>query len=265
MQRDHDDATDDRLGRVQSLVRAFGVLDELSKADGLTLSEIARLAKLPRSTTHRLLTTMEALNFVAFDRDTNNWAIGMKAFTVGAAFAHARDLGKLGRPIMRGLMQELHHSVNIAVPEKQGMCYVGQVETSGVRQTAARPGACLPMHTTASGKVMMAHWSPPELDRFLARTELIARTERSITDLDQIRGELSNVRQRGFAIDDEEHAPGLRCVAAVVLDRYGAPRASLSISDVISRLKRESLDGIGQSLVLAARQMTSEIGTQLAA
>lgn len=256
---------DDRLGRVQSLVRAFALLDQLSKADGMTLSEIASLVKLPRSTAHRLLTTMEAMNFVSFDRNTNHWEVGLKAFTVGAAFAHARDLGKLGRPIMRGLMQEVHHSVNIAVPEQGGMCYVGQVEAVGVRPTLVRPGACLPMHTTAAGKVLMAHWEPAELDRFLLGAKLQANTERTIVRMEHLRAELTGIRERGFALDDEEHAQGMRCVAAVVLDRYGIPKASLSISDNTRRLPRDKMNGLGQTLVFAAGQITSEIASQLAA
>lgn len=83
----------DGLGCVQSLVRAFGVLDELSKTSGLTLTEVANRVRLPRSTTHRLLTTMQALKYVRFDRDTSHWLIGVQAFNVGAAFAEGERLG----------------------------------------------------------------------------------------------------------------------------------------------------------------------------
>jgi IclR family acetate operon transcriptional repressor len=97
-------------------VRAFGILDELAKSDNMTLSDLSRAVGLPRSTTHRLLTTMEALRYVAFDRRRNGWSIGVQAFTVGAVFAQTRDLGQLGRTIMRSLMSEVQHCVNIAVP-----------------------------------------------------------------------------------------------------------------------------------------------------
>lgn len=251
------------LGRVQSLVRAFALLDELAKSDGMNLSEISRKVKLPRSTVHRLLTTMEALRYVEFDRQTHLWAIGVQAFAVGAAFAQTRDLGQLGRPIMRSLMSEVHHPVNIAVQEGSGMCYVGQVAAQGITSTVVRPGACLPMHTTASGKVLMAHWQLSELDRFLEGRSFARRTRQSIVDPLALRDELALVRQRGYAIDDEEQADGLRCVAALVTDRYGMPKASLSISDGVSRLERARMDDVGPMLMLAARQMSSEIAAQL--
>jgi len=258
----HDDTADGSLGRVQSLVRAFGLLDELAKNDSMTLSELARAVGLPRSTTHRLLTTMEALRYVAFDRATNRWSVGVQAFTVGAVFAQTRDLGKLGRSIMRSLMSQVQHCVNIAVPQGQGVCYVGQVAEHGLHQTAARPGAVLPLHTTASGKVIMAHWSRQEFDRYVAFTALEGRTPRSIVDADRLREELTAIQARGYALDDEEHERGLRCVAALVYDRYGMPRGALSISDCSDKLTRPRLDDLGPSLVLAAQQMSREVAAQ---
>lgn len=257
------DRDEGMLGKVQSLVRAFGILDALAQSDGMPLSDIARLVGLPRSTAHRLLTTMEALRYVAFDRHRNLWSIGVQAFTVGAVFAQTRDLGKLGRPIMRSLLTEVQHCVNIAVPEGSGVCYVGQVAGHGFRQTAARPGAVLPLHTTASGKALMSHWSRGEFDRYLQRGALKARTARSIIDADKLRRELAVVLDRGYALDDEEHDNGLRCVAAIVQDRHGTPTGALSVSDRSSQLSRERLTQLGPTLMLAAEQMSSEIAAQL--
>jgi len=250
------------LGRVQSLVRAFGLLDELAKSDSMTLSDLARTVSLPRSTAHRLLTTMEALRYVAFDRTTNRWSVGVQAFTVGAVFAQTRDLGKLGRSIMRSLMAEVNHCVNIAVPEGRGICYVGQVAQNGFRPTAARPGAVLPLHTTASGKALMAHWTRQEFDDYVAHASLKGRTSRSIVDADRLRRELATIRDRGYAMDDEEYDAGLRCVAAMVHDRHGLPKGALSVSDRSSRLARTRLDELGPTLVMAAQQMSSEIAAQ---
>lgn len=263
LENDQEHGRDELLGRVQSLVRAFGVLDVLAKSDGMVLSEIARQVKLPRSTVHRLLTTMEALHHVEFNSQNNQWSIGVQAFAVGAAFAQTRDLGQLGRTIMRSLMNEVHHSVNIAVPGGGGMCYVGQVAAQGIKQKTIRPGACLPMHTTAVGKAMMAHWAPNELDAFLERKSLSRRTASSIVQPQALCDELDVIRERGYAFDWEEHEEGLRCVAAIVHDQYGTPKASLSISDAASRLNRDRMEAMGPTLVLAARQMSNDIGTQL--
>ena len=164
---------------------------------------------------------------------------------------------------MRSLMSEVHHSVNIAVPEEGGMCYVGQVAAEGITRSIVRPGSHLPMHTTASGKVLMAHWQRDELDRFLDRRFFARHTARSIVDQMALREELDIIRNRGYAFDNEEHADGLRCVAAIVLDRYGQPKASLSISDTVARLDRSRMEELGPTLVMAAGQMNREIASQL--
>lgn len=257
------DDSDQDLGRVKSLVRAFALLDELALNQGLCLSELTRRVNLPRSTVHRLLTTMEAMRYVEFNRSRHEWAIGLQAFTVGAAFAQSRDLGQLGRPIMRSLMNEIDHPINFALPGLGGVYYVAQEAAQGNNHPFIRTGARLPMHTTASGKVLMAHWREEELERFLDRRFFEKSTARSIVDPAALRDELRGIRNRGYAIDDEEHADGLRCVAAIVFDRHGLPKAALSISDSVARLNQSRIDEMGPTLIRTASQISLEITSQL--
>jgi IclR family transcriptional regulator, acetate operon repressor len=252
--------SDDRLGRVQSLVRAFGILDQLAKPNlGLTLTEIAKAVGLPRSTAHRLLTTMEALHYVEFDNPTQRWSVGIQAFAVGAAFAHTRDLEKLGRPIIRALMQEARDTVSISVPEDHAMAFVGQAEPVGLRSISTRTGARLPMHATACGKALLAARPEVELDSYLATANLVRRTPRSLTDRSALAAELKRVRERGYAVDDEEFTPGIRCVGAVVVDDEGVARAALSLSGPAARLRDDRLESLGSSLGQAASRLAQEI------
>jgi IclR family acetate operon transcriptional repressor len=254
---------DERLGRVQSLVRAFGVLDALCGSDGITLSDVARAVALPRSTTHRLLTTMEGLGYVRFDRSCSHWLIGMQAFKVGAAFVQTKDLGQLGQDIMRSLMVEVRHSVNISVRDKNAMCYLSQVKANVEKRVGPRPGACLPLYSTAAGKALMAGWTERELDRFLLQNRLYTRTQHTIADPDSLRRELRLVNERGYAIDDEEHELGLRCVAAMIVDKAGGPRGAISVSDTAIALKPDRLIELGPILALSARKLSSQIAHQL--
>ena len=255
-----------RLGRVQSLVRAFGMLDLLAANDeGLTLTEIANLVKLPRSTAHRLLTTMSSLQYVEFDPISNHWLVGVRAFTVGNAFAQTRDLVRLGRPIMRVLLIEARETVNMSVIDSGGVRIMAQLEPMRMGRTLARPGRHLPIHTTASGKAMLAYWNSGELNDFLDSAALAAHTSFSITKPSALVKQLTEIRERGFAVDDQEHTKGVRCVAAPIFDSNEAPRAALSISGPIERLTDKRLTKLGATLVLAARQMTVDIGGHLAA
>lgn len=260
------DADDDRMGRVQSLVRAFGLLDALVlQDDGLTLTDIARRVGLPRSTTHRLLTTMDALRYVEFDSATNRWMIGMQAFALGSSFVQTRDLGRLGKPIMRSLMLDANEAVNIAVPDQAGVRYVGHVRPVADHAARRASGDHLPMHTTASGKVLLAHWDAPQLDRFLCSNPLPRKTGGSIVEKDALVRQLEQIRVRGFAVDDQENALGTRCVAAPVFDHNRRVKASLSISGSVTRLCNARLESLGRSLTAAAKRMTDDLGGVLAA
>lgn len=264
MDMEHSDDT--RLGRVQSLVRAFGLLDVLAEHDdGLSLTAIARLVELPRSTAHRLLTTMEGLRYVEFDGASARWMIGVQAFVLGSAFVQVRDIGRLGRPIMQSLMLEANEVVSIAVSDAAGVRYVGQVRPVRERSDGGPGKQRLPMHTTASGKALLANWGPDELDSFLGRQMLQRCTGFSIVEKHALIRQLDEIRTRGFAVDDQENALGRRCVAAPVFNRNGQVRASLSISGSIARLPIERLDMLGRSLAEAAKRMSNDIGAVLAA
>lgn len=249
----------DRLGRVQSLVRAFGILDELGSRNAMTLSELANLVDLPKSTAHRLLTTMETLEYVQFDRDNCRWSVGVGAFRVGSAFAETSDFEKVGRGIMRSLVLEINHSVNLCVPRSNAIFYLKQLEARGGWPTAAREGISLPMYSTAAGKAIMACWTEAELDLYFGKRELVQRTYRTIDNRDAMRRELHLTLQRGFAIDDEEQADGTRCVAAVLTDRIGQPRGALSISNSRSRLRKTKFQEIGYLVANAARKMSIQV------
>lgn len=256
----------DRLGQVQSLVRAFSILDALRSADdGMTLTEVANIAQLPRSTTHRLLATMNALRYVEFDSSNNRWMIGLQAFALGASFMQTRDLGRLGRPIMRSLMIDAGETVNIGIASTGGLSYIAQMRPMHGQCAAVPTGSLMPLHTTASGKVLLAYQRDTEIAAFLGNQDLARETEMSCTGSGALASELERVRQQGFAVDDQEHRMGLCCVAAPVFDRNGTARLSLSISGSICRLSQNRLNRLGHVLTSAAERMSTEIGGLLAA
>jgi IclR family acetate operon transcriptional repressor len=253
-------------GCVQSLVRAFRLLDELNGYDGgLTLTEVARLASLPRSTAHRLLTTMESVRYVAFDASTSQWMIGARARACGGAFAEPQDIGRLARPILQSIRLNTHASVSVSVLGEGDVRYVAQSRLAVERHPIPRPGDHFPLHTTAAGKIMLAQLSGAELDPFLRADRLAPGTACSITDLAAFEREIEAVRRLGYAVDDQESVTGVRCVAAAVHDRQGRVRAALSISGSILKMSDARVSSLGGTLRLAARRMTEDFGGAIAA
>jgi IclR family acetate operon transcriptional repressor len=256
----------DRLGQVQSLVRAFSILNALRDADqGMTLTEIAGVAKLPRSTTHRLLATMNSVRYVEFDASTNRWTVGLEAFALGASFMQARDVGRLGRPIMRSLMNDVGETVNVGIATPQGVSYIAQARPSHNECIATPAGTVLPYCSTASGKVLLAFGISEQGNPGLPGQSPNFDSRRDATTQRPLGSELLRVRRQGFALDNQEHRAGVRCVAAPIVDRSGHARLSLSISGTARRMPEERLERLGQMLANAARRMSIEIGGLLAA
>lgn len=257
----------ERGGQVQSLSRALAVLEALARShDGLGLTELAQTVGLPTSTAHRLLTTLQQARFVRFDAAAGQWQVGVQAFVVGNAFARTRDLPPIARPYLRHLMEESGETANLYLAEEGGeaIC-LGQVESRRMMRAIARPGGRVKLHCSGAGKAILAWLPEREVGPILERHGLPAFTARTLATPRDLRAALAEVRARGFAVDDEEHEVGLRCVAAPVLDEHGAPLGGISVSGPTARIPDHRLALLGALVSETARAVTAEVGGVLAA
>jgi IclR family transcriptional regulator, acetate operon repressor len=247
-------------GQVQSLDRALSILERLADADGMTLTDLAQSVGLAPSTTHRLLTTLQQRRFADFDDDYGVWVIGVGAFNVGNAFLRNRRIVSLGRPVMRRLMEEVGETVNLAVEDKDELVYVTQFESHAPMRAFFRPGRRAPMHASAIGKAMLAEFDDAALTGFLHRKGMPRFTDKTIVDPAALRCELARIRERGWAVDDEEHTVGMRCVAATLHNEHGEVIAGVSLSGPSVRVTENRLGELGARVVQAANQITEQIG-----
>lgn len=247
-------------GHVQSLARALGALEKLSRhPEGLTLTTLARTIGLPRSTTHRLLTTMDAMQFVMFDPYRSVWKVGPRAFSVGSAFGDASSLARVGRPIISAMHLDCGETVNIVISEAESQVYIGQYATRLATPFTLREGDRLPLHYGAAGKSIMAYWPDLRIDTHLKRGDFTRRTAKSTTDGPTLCNKLKIVFERGYAFDCEENMNDLRCVGAPVFDSKGDPIAALSISAPLGRMPKERMHALGRQLHGAALKVTATL------
>lgn len=256
----------ERTGQVQSLTRALNILNEIATSPaGLQLSEISRILQLAPSTTHRLLTTLQEEKFVQFDRDAGRWQIGIQAFVAGNGFLMSRDLVTVARPYMRQLMEKSRESVNLAIADHDQALYLAQVESREMMRVLAKPGGRVPLHCSGVGKAFLAAMAEEKAIKFLKQHRLSAVTNHTIRDPGKLLDELRISRQRGYAIDDEEHAIGLRCVAAIIYDEHSEPVAAISLSGPRARISDPVLEEYGKLIVKAATDITAAMGGQVPA
>jgi IclR family transcriptional regulator, acetate operon repressor len=253
-----------RSDHVQSLVRALGIINQLAAADeGMTLTHIAECVGLPPSTAHRLLTTLEQERYVHFDHERRLWSVGVQAFMTGAAFLRTRNLVGIARPYMRALMNESTETVNLAIEDENEAVYLAQVECRQMMRALARPGARVPLYCSSVGKALLCATPDGDLAKALQRQAMRRLTEKTIVNRTALRDELALTRERGFAIDDEEHAFGLRCVAGLVFDEFGEPMAAISISGPTARISSERIAHLGEVVRRKADEITAQFGGAL--
>ena len=248
-------------GQVRSLTRALSLMRHLADSDGgMTLTEVAEAAGLPPSTTHRLLTTLEAERFVRPDPQAGVWRIGVAAFFVGSAFARSRDKLSLARPFLARLMETTGETANLFVESDGETVCIGQIESRHAMRAITGVGGRVMLHSSAAGKALLAQIDPVRRRKLLPQPVLPRITEATITRRDDLERALDEVRAVGYAVDDEEHARGLRCVAAPVFDETGQPVMAISVSGPTARIDRDRLPTLGRLVAQAALEATREFG-----
>jgi IclR family acetate operon transcriptional repressor len=247
-------------GGVQSLDRAFAILEAMADAGGVIgLSQLASDSGLPLATIHRLVRTLVDLGYVR-QEPSRQYSLGPRLMRL--ADSSTKRLGTLAHPYMSNVVDALGESVNLAVLDGEEIVYVAQVQPSqNFMRMFTEVGRRAKPHATAVGKAMLATEPDQDVLDLLKRTGMVRRTEHTITDPDDFLADLQRVRDRGFAIDDGEQELGVRCVAVVV---PGAPRAmALSMSGPLPRMSDDVVAKAAPILHDAATQISAELGVPI--
>ena len=255
-----DDFVRQQPGSVQALDRGLALLEIIAQADGLSLTSIAQRAGIPPSTAHRILATLKAAGFVQCDEARGGYLIGVKAFKIGSAFLRNRKLVDVGRGVMRDLMAASGETTNLGIENDGSVVFVSQLESHHPIRAFHRPGARGPLHASSLGKAILAWLPEAEVTRLLHRVGLPKLTDHTMVDPQALLADLALTRRRGWAIDDEERAEGLRCAGAPVFNEHAEVVGALSVSGPTIRMTDERLGELGPLAKRAAAELTDRIG-----
>jgi IclR family acetate operon transcriptional repressor len=245
---------------IQSVDRAFNVLELLAAKGGMTLSEVAAELDQSAATIYRVLSTLQAREVVEADAQSQVWNIGPAAFQIGYAFLRRSSVVERSRPIMRELMAQTGETANLGI-EKSGMVmFISQVETHETIRAFFPPGTQSPLHASGIGKALLAHFTPAKMTDFLKAGELERFTENTITDPQKLQHEMETIRAQGFAYDDEEKNFGMRCIAAPVLNFFGEAVAGISVSGPTHRMEQTRIVAISELVKDAAKTLSYNLG-----
>ena len=224
---------------VEALARGLDVLAAFGPAHRrMSLSEVAEVARLARPTARRLLLTLEELGYVR--SAAGAFELTPRVLDLGAAYVSSLGLWDVARPHLEQLVARTGESSSMAQLDGSDIVYVARVSVPKIISLRVDIGTRFPAARTSQGKVLLAALSPAELEATVgvpSRSGLPPSTGRS----ERLADELREVRARGWALADEELAPGVRSVAVPVRDRDGVVRAAMNVTVHAAETSRETL------------------------
>ncbi|MDY0095216.1 MAG: IclR family transcriptional regulator [Candidatus Vecturithrix sp.] len=250
---------------IQTIERVSAIFDVLARSSkGISLGELSAKASLPKGTTHRLLSSLIYFDFVRQDKETRSYSLGFKLVELGNSLLDQINLRKEAEPFLVALSQNTKETAYLAILDHDEVVYIEKIETEdhsiGLR-ASSKVGQRNAAHSCSLGKVLLADQPEIELDRLLQGMQLIQKTENTITDPLQLKDHLKIVRNRGYAVDDEESERGIRCIAAPVRNEIGVVVAAVSVSGPAIRITRERVQGILKDQVMAtALEISKKLG-----
>jgi IclR family transcriptional regulator, acetate operon repressor len=222
---------------IASVDNALRLLMLFRERTRVRLSDASEHLGVAHSTAHRLLAMLAYHGFVRQEPDSRAYVAGPALVEIGLSAVRRMDIRLHARPVLEDLAATFAETAHLTILEGAMVRYLDAVESSRALRVAARTGTALPANCTASGKAMLAALPDSQVaELFDTPGKLPTLTKRSVASLTRLQTELREVRERGYALNNEESEDGVASVAAAVLGRRDAPIAALAVSAPVTRL-----------------------------
>ncbi|MGH9529279.1 MAG: IclR family transcriptional regulator [Terriglobales bacterium] len=223
------------------VIKVLRILEALRDAPyGLQLKDVAAQTALNKSTAYRFLAHLESAGYL-YRGDAGIYTIGPNFARLSGATNFRETLRKICRPALQKLWDATGETVNLGVLDGNEVLYVDVIESSHHFRMASQVGSRRPLYCTSLGKALAAHLPSSEVDQLLASVTFERFTPRTIIRRAKFTQELARVRQKGYAMDDQEAVSGARCVAAAIFDAGDKPIAAISASGPITRVPSQRI------------------------
>lgn len=243
---------------VQSVERALTILDILARAGEEGVTAIAAEIGVHKSTAFRLVSALENAGLVEQAGDRGKYRLGMGILRLAGATTARLDVVQEARPISRALAADTGETVNIAVLSGGSALYVDQVASGSSLQAHNWVGQHIPLHATSNGKILLSGLGEAELSKALG--SLTSFTGRTVTSKKELRQQIEQARDDGYAVAVDELEDGLTAVAAPIHNAHGDVIASLSLSGPTFRLDEKKVEQVLIPLLAAADQISHRLG-----
>jgi DNA-binding IclR family transcriptional regulator len=247
---------------VPATLRAVSVLEALVAAERPSaLAELTGMVRLPKPTLYRMLGMLESAGLVIREPGARRYAPGPRLAALGRNVMLNGSLRAARRAVLARLVEEIGETCNFTMLDGAEVIYVDRVESAWPLRMTLAAGTRVPLHCTASGKLLLAFLPKPAREKLAAELGLTRYTPTTITERARLVAELARIRANRYATDNEEYHAGLVCVAVPVVDAKKRACAALAVQAPVSRLPLERALGYLPVLRRAAAAMASTLAS----
>lgn len=250
----------DENKKVTAVDKALILLDlvgQLSVKGPVRMTDLVAASGFQRPTVHRLIGSLKSHGLVS--QDDHGYHLGGQVLALAAQAYSTMDERRLAKPVMQEFSKLTGQTVHLAILEGLEVVYIDKIESRQSIVLSSGIGWRGDIHCTALGKAMLAY-SPPSLVQAVMDAPMTAKTEHTLSKPESLAAALQEVRVRGYAIDDRENEPEVRCVAAPILDQSGIAVAGISISSTIYHVTPEKAQEYGEQLSKACVALSRQRG-----
>ncbi|MGW5152173.1 IclR family transcriptional regulator [Rhodococcus koreensis] len=247
-------------GGVQSVDRAFQVLEVLARNGEVGVSAIAAEIGVHKSTVSRLLASLEEHEMVVQTYDRGKYRLSLGILRLAASVPERLEITEQGHAVCERLAAKLGETVNVAVLRSRFAIHLDQARGPAAVGTQNWIGEPTPLHATASGKILLAHLDVQQRHEVLGAAVLERFTEHTITSVETLDEELDAARSLGYAVVVEEYEQGLNAIAAPIRDYDGRISAALSVSGPVYRFTEARMRAVVPEVITAAAEISERMG-----
>lgn len=245
---------------IQSIDKALDLIELLSERGSLSLIELTELLNQPKSSTYRIILTLENRGYISRNDEDGKYCLGYKQLVITKSLLERSSIRSAALQEMKKLSELFGDTINLGVLSEGGILYLEIIESTHALRMTDSVGSRSPFHATAMGKAIAAYLPEQVVEQLLEQYGLSRYTDRTITSFAQFKEELEKVRSNGYALDDQEIVEGARCVAAPVFGMYGNVYGAVSVSGPMHRYTENLIPEIASRIKASAAAISLKLG-----
>lgn len=244
---------------IQVADRLFQTMEVLASSGPIGLMELAGTLDLNKSTVHRILNSLIYMGYVKQNPETSKYSLSFKIWDLANQLLTQTDIVDIARPHLKELVAKCGETVHLVQIDGLKAVYIDKVEsyTNSVR-LVSKVGKSIPLYCSGVGKALLAEMNLDTAKDIWDRSDIKELTEHTITDFDALKERLAQVREQGYALDDEENELGVRCIAACIKDYKGKPKYAFSISAPVNRMSDERIAELAKDVLATQKKLEAE-------